>query len=200
MTHEVLIAEQHFYRSVVRQRYFLYQNADVGGFHLRQYKPRTIRDFRKRESSLWVALSGPDHVLQTRLGCFWRVRFASSDEVVDHFSKVRSSWQQQDPVPCARDGTDDFLVENSLSSYAIFALMRIGFMFSVVELRLHLYKPWRRPSRRLPRRLLSRASRVCERQAEYYCKRSNCCPESYHFIPVAIARPASRQRAQKAAN
>ena len=180
------------YRSAIRQRHFSYQKTTVPGIHLRRYKPRTIWNFRKRETALCVALSAPEHALQTWVRCLWGIRFASGDEVVDHFSKVRSRWQQQNPAACTRDSTDAWLPEKSLSCHAIFARFRIGFVFRVIELRLHLYKQ----RRRVP----SRASGVYERQTEHYCNHPNCCPEGCHLVPIAIARPASWMQAHKAAN
>jgi len=185
------------YRPAVRHGDFSYEHTAVPGIRFRQYKPRTIWDIRKRKIALCVALSLSDHVLQTWIGCLWGFRFASGDEVPDHFSKVRSRWQQQNPAPCAGDDTTSLLIEKSLSPDAVFAWLRIGFMLRVIELRLHLHKPWCRLSDRHSRS----TSGKCQRQTEHYYNHPHYpCPEGCHFVPIAIARPASWLQAQKAAN
>jgi hypothetical protein len=136
-TYKVFIGEQHWYRPAVRQGQFCYQHTAVPRIHLRQYKPRTIWDFRKREIALCIALSPPDHALQTRIRCLWGFGVTSADDdVPKHFSKVRSRWQQQNPAPCTCDDTISLLSEKGLSAYAVFAWFRIGFMFRVIELSL----------------------------------------------------------------
>ena len=189
--HKVFIAEQHLYRSAIRQRHFSYQKTTVPGIHLRRYKPRTIK-FRKRETALCVALSAPEHALQTWVRCLWGIRFRSGDEVVDHFSKVRSRWQQQNPAACTRDSTDAWLPEKSLSCHAIFARFRIGFVFRVIELRLHLYKQRRKVQAEHPAYTNGKPSTTATT--------ITVAPGGCHLVPIAIAHPASWMQAHKAAN
>ena len=183
--HHVFIGEQHLCCLAVRQRHFCYQHTAMLGVHLRQHKPRAVRDFRKREIALCVALSPPDHAFQTGIGCLRRFRFASSDDhVPKHLAKVRCRWQQQNSVPCTCDDASSLLREKGLSAYAVFAWFRVWFMFRVIELGPHFHKWWRRLS---PRRS-SGASRVCERQAEQHCKQPHYfCLMTRHRVPIAIA-------------
>lgn len=179
-TYQVFIGKQNLYRPAVRQGHFCYQDTAVPGSHLRQHKPRTVWDFRKREIALCVALSPPDHALQAGIGFLRGFRFTSSDDVPDHFSKVISSWQQQNPAPCTRDAS--FLPKKGLAADAVFAWFRIGLMFRVIKLRLYLRKRWSRLSHML---LTRSASGVCERQAEHYRNH----PDDFsHLVPIAIAR------------
>jgi hypothetical protein len=77
------------------------------------------------------------------------------------------------------------LAQKCLSPDAVFAWFRIGFMFRVIELRLHLHKPWCR----LSEEQWSSTSGVCQRQAEHYCNHPHySCAGNCHFVSVAIAR------------
>jgi hypothetical protein len=177
---EVSIGEQHFSRFAVRQSHLRYQHPVGLGVYLRQYKPRTVWNFRKREIALCIALSPPDHVFQTGIGCLRGVGFASrGDHVPEHFTKIRCRWKQQDAVPSARRDTISFLPEKSLAAYAIFTWFRIGLMFRIIELRAHRHERWPILRHRL---LTSRAPSVCERQAERYRSHSHdVFPEGCHF-------------------
>ena len=177
---EVSIREQHFSRFAVRQSHLRYQHPVGLGVYLRQYKPRTVWNFRKREIALCIALSPPDHVFQTGIGCLRGVGFASrSDHVPEHFTKIRCRWKQQDAVPSTRPDTISFLPEKSLAAYAIFTWFRIGLMFRIIELRAHRHERWPILRHRL---LTSRAPSVCERQAERYRNHSHdVFPEGCHF-------------------
>ena len=177
---EVSIGEQHFSRFAVRQSHLRYQHPVGLGVYLRQYKPRTVWNFRKREIALCIALSPPDHVFQTGIGCLRGVGFASrGDHVPEHFTKIRCRWKQQDSVPSARLDTISFLPEKSLAAYAIFTWFRIGLMFRIIELRAHRHERWPILRHRL---LTSRTPSVCERQAERYRSHSHdVFPEDCHF-------------------
>ena len=165
-TNDVFIGEQHLRRLAIRQGDLRYQHSALLGIYLGQYKPRTVRNFRKREIAFCVALSPSDHSFQTGIGCLRRVRFAASnDHVPEHFTKVRCRWQQQNAVPCTRRKTISFLSDKGLAAYAIIAGFGVGLMLRIIELRAHRHKGWPRWRHRL---LPGRAPSISERQAQHY--------------------------------
>jgi len=164
-TNDVFIGEQHLRRLAIRQGDLRYQHSALLSIYLRQYKPRTVRNFRKREIALCVAISPLDNAFQTGIGFPRRVRLAASNDVPEHFTKVRCRWQQQNAVPCTRRDTISFLPDKSLAAYAIIAGFRVGLMFRIIELRAHRNKGGPRWRHRLSR---GRAPSISERQAQHY--------------------------------
>lgn len=132
------------YRRAVCQGRFCYQHTATFGIHLRQYKPVPVWDFRKREITLCVALSPPDHIFQTGIGSLRGFRFAPGyDHVPKHFTKVRCRWQQQNSAPCTCDlAVVSLRREVGSPANAVFAWLGVWFMFRVIELGLHSHK-WR---------------------------------------------------------
>ena len=69
------------------------------GVYLRQYKPRTVWKFPKREIALCIALSPPDHVFQTGVGCLRGLGSLRAAIICENISRSRCRWSNKTRFP-----------------------------------------------------------------------------------------------------
>jgi hypothetical protein len=182
VTYKVFFGEQDLYRPVIGEGHFSHQHTPVlcdesnGPVDGGSYKPSTVWKFSEREIALCIALGLLDYGAIGRTKLLYHLRIFSGADEPDPFSIKGSRRYHSDSVSRAGNEATSLLPEKTLSRDAVFATLRVGFKFVIVQFRrLHRHH-----------RPLNSTASGKERHAECYHSRCSC-PDCRHSLCIPRA-------------